>query len=128
MILTVFIIPTFQRPFAWEKDQLQDLHEDIKNTMQILKSAPDNIHYLAPIHLIPFNAIDMNNPTLKAYLPENDDIKNLLQSLNSSGNEFINDTDQELHVYFVIDGQQRLTTLFFVYQFIYASWSLNPLM
>jgi len=124
---SIFIIPTFQRPFAWEKEQLEDLHEDIKNTMQILKRAPCNIHYLAPIHLIPFKASDMNDSTLKAYLPDNDDINNLLQSLNDAGTEFINDNYESLHVYFVIDGQQRLTTLFFVYQFIYTSRSPNPL-
>jgi len=118
---SIFIIPTFQRPFAWEKDQLQDLHEDIKNTMQILTSAPNNIHYLAPIHLILFKASDMDNSMLKSYLPNNGDIKNLQKSLNGSGNEFINDVDEPLKVYFVIDGQQRLTTLFFVYHFIYTS-------
>lgn len=124
---SIFIIPTFQRPFAWEKEQLQDLHEDIKNTIQILSSAPVNIHYLAPIHLIPFKASDRDNSMLKAYLPKNNDIDELLKSLNDSGKEFINDKYQTLNVYFVIDGQQRLTTLFFVYQFIYKSWSTNPL-
>ena len=125
---SVFIVPTFQRPFAWGKEQLQDLHEDIKKTMHILTSSPDNIHYLAPIHLIPFKASD-SNPILKAYLPQNNDIENLLNSLNSFGNKFINDVDEELKVYFIIDGQQRLTTLYFVYQFVYTSLlsKSNPL-
>jgi hypothetical protein len=119
---SIFMIPTFQRPFAWEEKQLQDLYEDIENTMRILKSAPNNnIHYLAPIHLIPFNASDRNNPTLKAYLTDNEDVHNLLHSLSESGNDFINNEGEGLKVYFVIDGQQRLTTLYFIYQFVYTS-------
>ncbi len=117
---SIFIVPTFQRPFAWEKEQLQDLHEDIKKTMHILTSSPDNIHYLAPIHLIPFKASDTNH-ILKAYLPQNNDIDNLLNSLDIYSNKFINDVDEDLEVYFIIDGQQRLTALYFVYQFVYTS-------
>jgi len=119
---SVFIVPTFQRPFAWGEKQLDDLKEDINKTMRMANSDSENIHYLAPIHLIPYknNPSDKGNNMLKAYLPENDDIKALLESLDDKGNEFINSNYDILNVYFVIDGQQRLTTLHFIYQFIYT--------
>ena len=129
---SVFIVPTFQRPFAWGEKQLEDLLEDIKKTMKRVNSNSNNIHYLAPIHLIPYKTSPDNNNILKVYLPEankeNYDIKYLLESLNDKKNEFINSEHDPLKVYLIIDGQQRLTTLHFIYQFIYTySTSPNPL-
>jgi len=130
---SVFIIPTFQRPFAWEKDQLRDLREDIEKTNSILSSNPHSIHYLAPIHLIKITPNLLNSTTnslnVKNYLSEdNKDIKALLESVDESQTRFIDLTGNRLNVYFVIDGQQRLTTLFFVYQFLYTnSTGSNPL-
>jgi len=129
---TIFIIPTFQRPFAWEEKQLEDLREDIEKTSRLLSSNPQSIHYLAPLHLIEITPNLLNSQTtdslnVKNYLSEgNEDIKSLSESLDSSG--FIDHNSNPLQVYFVIDGQQRLTTLFFVYQFLYTnSTGSNPL-
>jgi hypothetical protein len=124
---SVFVIPTFQRPYAWEKEHIHDLQEDIKKTVKLLTSNSNDIHYLAPIHLIPYSTSDRRDKTLEAYLPKNDDVTLLLKSLNEQESEFINTDYEPLHVYFVIDGQQRLTTLYFIYTFVYRRISSNPL-
>lgn len=127
----IFIIPTFQRPFSWETEQLEDLQKDIDKTHSILSSNPSIIHYLAPIHLIKITpslfSSTAGSLNVENYLSEdNKDITSLCASTGSSG--FVDYNGDPLNVYFVIDGQQRLTTLFFVYQFLYKnSTGSNPL-
>jgi len=50
---SVFVIPTFQRPYAWEKNQMDDLIHDIHYASTLKKP----VHYLSPIH-----AIKIENP------------------------------------------------------------------
>lgn len=50
---TVYVIPTFQRPYAWEETQRNEMIEDIRTAAG--KANP--YHYFAPVHLIP-----MTNP------------------------------------------------------------------
>lgn len=44
----IYVIPTFQRPYAWEKVQREDLRDDIITAAK----SPNPWHYFAPIHVI----------------------------------------------------------------------------
>ena len=46
-----FIIPNYQRGFAWEKSQITDFIKDIKILQDSLKSNPENKHYTGLITL-----------------------------------------------------------------------------
>jgi hypothetical protein len=97
----IYVVPTFQRPYAWEEKQLSDLLKDIKIACD--RSAP--YHYLSPIHLV---KVDTPNDTIwQDYTDKNNpDIQALTKS------EFKKNNGGKFQVYFVVDGQQRLTTLF----------------
>jgi len=106
---TVFIIPNFQRPFAWEVKQLQDLQKDIEKAS--LNGGYQ--HYLSPIHVVQY---DYKKEFLRQYLPENEDIQALYESMD--GECFVDKNIDELNFLFVIDGQQRLTTLYIISAFL----------
>jgi len=69
----LFVIPTFQRPFAWEAKQVLALIHDIKQATQHESS----IHYLAPMHLIRLNTRSKDDVRLlQTYMDtENEDLK-----------------------------------------------------
>jgi hypothetical protein len=96
----IFVIPTFQRPYAWEVDpQVQDLLRDV--SVATGKQIP--FHYFGAIHTI---KVKPSDPLWRDYTdPENPDI----QRLSACG--FRTDTTS-LNVHLVVDGQQRLVTLF----------------
>lgn len=96
----IYVIPSFQRPYAWEKNQWDELIEDIRNATH--RKSP--YHYFAPIHVVQIN--DPGADLWKRYTDkENEDIADL----GASGfrGEFGN-----LNVFLVIDGQQRLITFY----------------
>lgn len=98
----VFVIPVFQRPYAWEEQHIQTLIDDIDTASQ---RKPKPFHYLSPIHVI-----EIKEPKQKEWRDYTDDKNDDIQRLNKS--DFQTDTGSILKVYLVIDGQQRLTTLF----------------
>jgi len=80
----IFRIPDFQRGYSWEKEQLEDFWEDIQN----LKT--DKVHYIG---LLTVEPIDKKNvQTIEKW---QDDLWLLEKGLSA---------------YYVVDGQQRLTT------------------
>jgi uncharacterized protein with ParB-like and HNH nuclease domain len=79
----LFEIPDFQRPFAWEKDNFDDLFEDINDVLKI------NLEGYKPDNLEPFEPYFLGSIILWAKEQKDD----------GSGK------------YAVIDGQQRLTSL-----------------
>lgn len=96
----VYVIPTFQRPYAWEEKQLSDLISDI--FVCCGKSNP--YHYLSPIHLVEVDS--PQEEMWKNYTDkDNEDILNIT-------NAAFTDDHGKFKVYLVVDGQQRLTTLF----------------
>jgi|GEM_PF-6777998 len=102
----VYVIPTFQRPYAWEEKQLSDLYKDI----EIACTRPNPYHYLSPIHLVKIN--HPKDSIWQNYTDNNnDDIKTLTTS------QFTDDDGGRFEVYLVVDGQQRLTTLFILLAF-----------
>lgn len=81
----IFRIPDFQRGYSWEERQLDEFWEDIQNLN------PDKIHYIGLLTVKPIKSSDIQNDA-----KWNDDSWLLKKGMSA---------------YYVIDGQQRLTTL-----------------
>ena len=45
----VFVVPVFQRPYAWDATQIQQLLDDIETGS---RRKPLPFHYLSPIHVV----------------------------------------------------------------------------
>lgn len=80
----IFRIPDFQRGFSWEEAQLEDFWEDIQN----LK--PDKVHYTGLLTVEPISKKKIDNVEIWQ-----DDLWLFEKGLSA---------------YYLIDGQQRLTT------------------
>lgn len=80
----IFRIPDFQRGYSWEEDQLEYFWEDLQN----LKN--DKIHYTGLLTVEPINKNDIINV--------------------EKWQEDIWLLEKGLSAYYIIDGQQRLTT------------------
>lgn len=80
----IFRIPDFQRGYSWEKDQLEDFWDDIQNLKQ------DKVHYTGLLTVEEIDKKDIVNVEKWS-----DDLWLLEKGLSA---------------YYVIDGQQRLTT------------------
>jgi len=109
----IFVIPVFQRPYAWEEIHIKQLLDDIDTGS---KRRPTPAHYLSPIHLVP-----IRNPKQKEWIYYVDQSNDDVIALNQT--DFTSDENGQrgtIRVYMVIDGQQRLTTLFNLF------WNMNP--
>ena len=81
----IFRIPDFQRGYSWEERQLEDFWEDIQNL------SPNKIHYIGLLTVEPIKKDEIINVE-----KWKDDLWLLKKRMSA---------------YYVIDGQQRLTTL-----------------
>lgn len=81
----IFRIPDFQRGYSWETPQLDDFWEDIQNLN------PNRIHYIGLLTVEPIKSSDILN--IEKW---EDDLWLLKKGMSA---------------FYVIDGQQRLTTL-----------------
>ena len=106
----VFVIPVFQRPYAWEEEHIQQLLDDIDTGS---KRKPFPVHYLSPIHVVA-----IRDPQQSEWIDYVDQSNNDVIALNETG--FRSDDLGAIRVYLLIDGQQRLTTLFNLF------WKMNP--
>ncbi len=93
----LFIIPTFQRPYAWEKKQIKDLKEDF---LRAFGHVP-HIHYFAHIHVVPIDPAGWLGPMERFLDREIPDIRTA-----EANAPYIP------KIYAVVDGQQRLVTLY----------------
>jgi hypothetical protein len=71
---TVYIVPNFQRPYAWEKKQIIDLLQDMTKA----NARSEGSHYLSALHLIPLDLSKADDP-LAEFIDDktNDDIQAL---------------------------------------------------
>ena len=93
----IFRIPDFQRGYSWEERQLDDFWEDIQNLH------PNKIHYIGLLTVEPINNSDIQNVE-----KWKDDLWLLKKGMTA---------------YYVIDGQQRLTTLIILLHEILRTFS-----
>jgi hypothetical protein len=115
---TVYVVPSFQRPYAWTSDQIGDLLRDIE------KASSKGVHYLSSLHLIPIN-LGKTDEALAEYidLGPNQDLELLRK--RAQNDELQTQAHVPVQVYAVVDGQQRLTTLFLLAH-IYAALQQDP--
>ena len=105
----VFVVPVFQRPYAWDETQVQQLIDDIDTGS---RRKPSPFHYLSPIHVVEIDSCSQQE--WLCYVDQsNEDVAALNQA------NFRSDDGGAIRVYLVIDGQQRLTTLFNLF------WNMN---
>lgn len=95
----IFRIPDFQRGYSWEERQLDDFWEDIQNL------STNKIHYIGLLTVEPINANEVSN--IEKW---KDDLWLLKKGLSA---------------YYVIDGQQRLTTLIILLHEILCTFNDN---
>lgn len=92
-----FHIPSYQRGYRWEKDQVVALLDDLKNFYES-NTDPKEYYSLQPIVVVPVDP----NVQLRPVNEGESELKKY-----PDGTEFL-----------VIDGQQRLTTLFLLIQYL----------
>lgn len=95
----IFRIPDFQRGYSWEERQLDDFWEDIQNL------SSDKIHYIGLLTVEPIKSCDIQNVE-----KWKDDLWLLKKGMSA---------------YYVIDGQQRLTTLIILLHEILKTFDNN---
>ena len=93
----IFRIPDFQRGYSWEERQLDDFWEDLQNLH------PNKIHYIGLLTVEPISNSDIQNVE-----KWKDDLWLLKKGMTA---------------YYVIDGQQRLTTLIILLHEILRTFS-----
>jgi hypothetical protein len=102
----VYVVPTFQRPYAWEENQISDLINDISHCCD----RENPYHYLSPIHLI-----EVNSPQEAIWKNYTDSENKHIATITGSG---FSDDNGKFKAYLVVDGQQRLITLFSILSII----------
>lgn len=80
-----FYIPLYQRPYSWDRENIEQLMEDLMNGVEELVDDDDSIRFLGTIIAIPDKNKDQINPKDPRGLPT--------------------------EVQIIIDGQQRISTI-----------------
>jgi len=103
----VFLIPTYQRPFAWDRDrQVKDFWEDIYTSF---KTNSSRSYLFGNIYLAPIKSLE----ELKRYI-QRDIFTSFFGNIEKEGKD-LEDLSKDLekvNFYLIIDGQQRTTTFF----------------
>ncbi len=60
----VFVIPVFQRPFAWQDEHICELLEDL----DAMRRRKPPMHYLAPIHVAEIERTDVGRDRYARYV------------------------------------------------------------
>jgi len=94
---SIYIIPNYQRPYAWEEKQIKDFIDDIEEAFK----QDINAYLFGNIYIVPVKNLDR----LKKYVHEG-----IINKYFKDGIDLINQNYSEVGVYLVVDGQQRITT------------------
>lgn len=116
---TIYLIPSFQRPYSWGQNQVKDLFRD----MEKAASVKNGFHYLSAIHLIP---IDPENPQTELMNPLEGVASCIHSIFDENGEVCKTDKGNPINLFAVIDGQQRLTTLFLLANLFYSLKGSSP--
>jgi Protein of unknown function DUF262 len=106
---TVYVIPTYQRPYAWEEKHLIDLWSDILDTLDQAKRLRQSFpgYFIGALY-----TRDLDNSTDL----DEDLRRRLIGSENVSNIGWGDHGGQSINFVEVLDGQQRLITLFLLRQ------------
>jgi len=103
----VFLIPTYQRPFAWDRDrQVKDFWEDIYTSF---KTNNSRSYLFGNIYLAPVKSLE----ELKRYI-QRDIFTSFFGNIEKEGKDLedlLKDLEK-VNFYLIVDGQQRTTTFF----------------
>jgi uncharacterized protein with ParB-like and HNH nuclease domain len=109
----LLLVPNYQRPYSWTEKEVEDFLQDIYSAYK------NKIPYLfGSIYLAPVNSLEV----LKRFMP-NQVFDKYFQSLKSL-EEFLNVKGRQIEPFFIVDGQQRITTFTLLLK---ALNLLNPL-
>lgn len=99
---SLFIVPTFQRPFRWKERHIETLVTDINEARNAQRD-----HYLSPIHLIEINTTNQDDVNLL----NNYTNQYVRPNIYVANGGLLDDAGFPVSVYLVIDGQQRLAAV-----------------
>ncbi len=107
----IYVIPTYQRPYAWEEKHVDALWNDILDTLNQHGKLGNNFpgYFVGAIYTRSLNINEINElyPDLK---------KRLQGSEDALSTGFEDNNQRKIDFIEVLDGQQRLTTLFLLRQ------------
>ncbi|MBV5274791.1 MAG: DUF262 domain-containing protein [Lamprocystis purpurea] len=113
----LYFVPSFQRPYAWKAKQVDDLMHDMRKAYNF-----EGSHYLAAFHFLDYDPANGEHP-LANFAQHAQGI--LAQGLQAGQ---LMTAAGAVDILAVIDGQQRLTTLFLLAHLLYYHLHLdNPL-
>ncbi len=104
----IFRIPDYQRGYSWQDDQLDDLWDDLKETQGMRKN-----HFLGVI-----TCNSMTDSDMSPFQNQHDFVEITEDNKILLGNE-------KYTPYFIVDGQQRVTTLLILISVIVAKLKKN---
>ncbi len=101
---TIYVIPKYQRPYAWEKKHVNAFWKDVLDTFRQKIKLKENFpgYFIGALYTRSLD-IDELDPDFK---------KQFEGSKDALGLGFENENKQKIDFVEVLDGQQRLTTLF----------------
>lgn len=111
---SLYFIPSFQRPYAWEAKQIDDLGHDMTKAYNY-----HGHHYLAALHFLSYEPANPEHPLANFAEYAQEVLQHGIQNgqlMTAAG---------PVNVYAVVDGQQRLTTLFLLAHILYQQRHLN---
>lgn len=110
----LFVIPTFQRPYAWENRQFTDLKSDLEKADTTRPSSRQPRHYFAQAHVASISTTawaGKEDDSLYTFLDmENPDLRIVAEVVNGAAQS--GGPNPVPSAYAVVDGQQRLVTLY----------------